>query len=170
MWVSRYSLSYLVRARREAPDRCGKLVAPRPSDRPAVNRPINNHDQSRHFPPFYNNSRCFNVTKMVSSGNKQALAIGRRSAGHAAGARQRSFRLSRRTSTRPWRTSSATYSSPGTSHHLDRTFPRLRILHHIRGKLGPIWPLWRFLGVRRGFRTLELSLHLLLMAPTMVVR
>jgi hypothetical protein len=63
-------------ARRQAPDRSGKSVPLEPSDRPAVDRPIDNHGQPRHFPPFYNISSCFNVTKTVSTENKPALAIG----------------------------------------------------------------------------------------------
>jgi hypothetical protein len=132
-------------------------------------RSIDNHGQPRHFPPFYNISRCFNVTKTVSTENKQALAIGEA----LCGARCR--RAAKKLPTAASHIHEAMAHLlcdvlfPGTSHHLDRTSTRLRILHHIRGKLGPIRPFRQFLGVRRGFRTLELSSHLLLMAPTAVV-
>jgi hypothetical protein len=55
--------SYKARATRQAPDRSWKSDAREPSDRTAVDRPIVNHGQSRHFPPFHNNLTCFDVTK-----------------------------------------------------------------------------------------------------------
>jgi hypothetical protein len=83
--------SWSLRPLKKKPDRSGKSVAREPFDPPVVDRPIDNHGQSRHFPPFYNISTCFNVTKTVSSKTRQLSRSGRRSAGRAAGVRRRSY-------------------------------------------------------------------------------